>query len=104
MDTNPDLFGLFGALAVTLGAVFLCAMLYKKMVSYRPRGNHTLQVLSSLSLGSREKLILVNAGDKQLLLGVTPQQVTHLCELEISLDEPERVQEFGAVLNGWLKK
>ncbi len=41
-----------------------------------------LAVISGLSLGVREKLVLVKVGDKQLLLGVTPNRIDKLLELE----------------------
>lgn len=41
-----------------------------------------MKVISALSLGMREKLILVQVGEKQLLLGVTPGRIDNLLVLE----------------------
>lgn len=41
-----------------------------------------LSVISGISLGMREKLVLVKVGEKQLLLAVTPNRVEKLLELE----------------------
>ena len=41
-----------------------------------------LAVISGISIGMREKLVLVKVGEKQLLLGVTPGRVDKLLELE----------------------
>ncbi|MFQ3209766.1 MAG: flagellar protein FliO/FliZ, partial [Colwellia sp.] len=35
-----------------------------------------LKVVTSLSLGAKERLVVIQAGEQQLLLGVTAQQVT----------------------------
>lgn len=41
-----------------------------------------LSVVAGLSLGMREKLVLVKVGEKQLLLGVTAGRIDKLLELE----------------------
>ncbi len=41
-----------------------------------------MQVVGGLSLGMREKLVLVQVGKKQLLLAVTPGKVDNLLVLE----------------------
>lgn len=37
-----------------------------------------LKITDSLSLGSRERLVIVQAGEQQLLLGITPGQINKL--------------------------
>jgi len=41
-----------------------------------------LSVIAGLSIGMRERLVLVRVGDKQLLLGVTPGRIDKLLELD----------------------
>lgn len=41
-----------------------------------------MKALSTLNLGLKEKLVVVEVGERRLLLGVTPQQITTLAELE----------------------
>ena len=48
-------------------------------------GRH-LRVLAAMPLGARERLMLVEVGGTQLLLGVTAQQVTTLHELREPLE------------------
>ena len=43
--------------------------------------NAQLQVESLLSLGPKERVVLLQAQGRQLLLGVTAQQITMLCDL-----------------------
>jgi len=63
----------------SIGAlVFLLAK--KKARAARCRGGE-MQVQSVLSLGMKEKLILVQVDDQRLLLGVTPQQITLISHL-----------------------
>jgi flagellar protein FliO/FliZ len=64
-----------------------------------------LRVLGGLSLGARERVVLVQVGDQQLLLGVAPGRVQTLHVLEQPLSEPRRQSDpgsFGARLQAAL--
>lgn len=54
-----------------------------------------LRVLGGLSLGSRERVVLVQAGETQLLLGVAPGRVQTLHVLEEPLVPAVAQQEAG---------
>ncbi|MGR8929463.1 MAG: flagellar biosynthetic protein FliO [Gammaproteobacteria bacterium] len=56
--------------------------LLRKTGHFNFESKNQLAVLTALSLGMREKLVLVKVGEKQLLLGVTPGRVDKLLELE----------------------
>ena len=51
-----------------------------------------MKVLASLSLGGREKTVLIQVGDQQVLLGVTPQQVNKIAVF----DQPVWHEESSA--------
>lgn len=77
-DVLQWLVALLLVLAVFAGFVWLL----KKSGHLALAGKNPLSVVSGLSLGVREKLVLVNVGEKQLLLGVTPGRIDKLLELE----------------------
>ncbi|MDD2761582.1 MAG: flagellar biosynthetic protein FliO [Methylomonas sp.] len=77
-DVLQWLFGLIFVLAV----FGLCVWLLRKTGHFSIQSKSPLAVLGGLSLGMREKLVLVKVGDKQLLLGVTPGRVDKLMELD----------------------
>ncbi|AEY02418.1 hypothetical protein GU3_13325 [Oceanimonas sp. GK1] len=52
-------------------------------------GNRQLRVVTSLALGHKEKLVVVQVGEEQWLLGITPQNINRLGKLEQPLDMPE---------------
>ena len=45
------------------------------------RGERALAVVDQLALGPRERVLVLRAGERLLVLGTTPQQVSLLCEL-----------------------
>ncbi|MGZ4959783.1 MAG: flagellar biosynthetic protein FliO [Methylomonas sp.] len=70
------------ALLLVLAIFFLAAWLLKKSGGLALLGNRQLAIVAGLSLGMREKLVLVKVGEKQLLLGVTAGRIDKLLELE----------------------
>ena len=69
-------------LVIVLLIFFACVWFMRKMgaLPTNPKGN--LRVIGGISLGMREKLILVQVGEKQLVLGVTPGRIDKLLLLE----------------------
>ncbi len=65
-----------------LAVIILLAYILKKsrLVLVKVK-NAQLQVESLLSLGPKERVVLLQAQGRQLLLGVTAQQITMLCDL-----------------------
>lgn len=70
------------ALLLVLAVFFLAVWLLKKSGSLALINNRQLGIVAGLSLGMREKLVLVRVGEKQLLLGVTAGRIDKLLELE----------------------
>ena len=75
-------------LAVVLVLMFALAWLAKRMrLVPGSLGNQgAIRTLSVVSLGSREKLLLIQVGEEQLLLGVTSQQINCLHQLKKPID------------------
>ncbi|MDP5290720.1 flagellar biosynthetic protein FliO [Oceanimonas sp. CHS3-5] len=59
-------------------------------------GNRQLRVITSLALGHKEKLVVVQVGEEQWLLGITPQNINRLGKLEQPLEAPQA----GKLLTG----
>ncbi|MDA8114151.1 MAG: flagellar biosynthetic protein FliO [Acidithiobacillus sp.] len=93
---------LFSALVLVLliffGVVWLLKRLQPGLVGGQVGG---MRVVSSLSLGTRERLLLVQVGEQQLLLGVTPAGITLLHTLETTL--PDTTSNSPATFAGWLR-
>lgn len=75
---------LFG-LIVVLIAIGVTAFLLRRL-GRLPQGPGNMRVIAGLSLGARERAVLVQVGDKQLLLGVAPGRVQTLHVLDRPLE------------------
>ncbi|MCL5270868.1 MAG: flagellar biosynthetic protein FliO [bacterium] len=68
-------------LALMAGAVWI-ARRYVPQARRAGRGGTTIEILSSRALGGRKSLLLVKARDKTMLLGVSPQGIQFLTEVD----------------------
>lgn len=67
------------ALIVVLAAVLAAAWLARRMRVFSSGGSSAkLEMLGQLSLGARERAVLVRVGDSQVLIGVAPGNVRML--------------------------
>ena len=77
--------------AVILYLAYLASKLVGKRYTPGGLGKKNVQVLESISLGPNKSLLLVQAGEKTMLLGVTKERITYLSEVDrdtITLPEP----------------
>jgi len=77
-----DMLGWSGGLLLVLMIFFFCIWLVRKVAGLSAVGPGMLRVVGGLSLGVREKVVLLQVGEKQLLLGVTPGRIETLQVLE----------------------
>ena len=78
---------LLAGLILVVALILLLGWLVKRY-SGLPGQNRALRVVASLPLSARERLVLVQAGDQQLLLGVAPGRVSLLKSYDQALIEP----------------
>ncbi len=69
-------------LVIVLSIFFLLIWLLKKINTGSMTSSGQLQVIGGLSLGMREKIVVLKAGRKQLILGVSPGKIETLHVLE----------------------
>ncbi|WP_440875594.1 flagellar biosynthetic protein FliO [Thalassotalea sp. PLHSN55] len=76
-STNMDAMSMVLSLLLVLGVIVISALVLKR---FQPglKQVQGLKVVTSLHLGAKERIVVVEVGDKQLLLGVTAQQISLL--------------------------
>ena len=85
VTANTDSATMILSLLMVVVLIIACAMLLKKF-QITQQNVSALKIVTSLSLGTKERIVVVQVADKQLLLGVTAQQITILDNLEKPLD------------------
>ncbi len=75
----------FGLLVV-VGLVFFLAWLVKKMQLVQSSNNGLIKIVSAISVGQRERIALIQVGEEQLLIGLTPGRIDKLHTLQKAIE------------------
>lgn len=95
------LFQVLGSLLVVFLCLFALVFLLRRVNRVGGASASALRVLASASVGQREKVILLQAGEEQLLLGVAPGNVRMLHTLAENVELGEQggsTERFSDVL------
>lgn len=84
--TNADLVQVLAALAGVIALIVVAAWLMRRMGNLTGQRNDKLRVVAALSMGARERVVLMQVGEQQLLLGVAPGRVQTLHVLDQPLE------------------
>ena len=93
-------FGLFAVLAV----IYALAWLVKKQQGIKGYFTSHMSVVGVLPMGKNEKIVLINVGKEQLLLGVSSQQITTLHKIETPLTNEPVSHDFSKKLKEIMSK
>jgi flagellar protein FliO/FliZ len=76
-------------LLLVIGLIFMLAWLLRRVQSIGPRGAQVIKVLASQALGPRDRLVLVQVGTEQVLLGLSAGRITPLHVLKDPVHLPD---------------
>jgi flagellar protein FliO/FliZ len=79
------------SLAIVLGAIFAVAWLARRMRAIGRRPGALIEVLAETALGPKERVVLLQVGGKQLVVGVTANSINtlHVLETPVQLPAPD---------------
>lgn len=101
---GPGLLQWLLSCALVIGFILVLGWLLRKSRLVQPMTQGPMKILSSLPLGTRERLLVVKVGEQQILLGTTPGQISFLCQLEKPIDEQQLSQPFSLQLGKLLSR
>jgi flagellar protein FliO/FliZ len=93
---------------LVLGLILGIAWLLKRTGRFQMAAGGGLRILGGLSMGARERVVLLQVGETQLLVGVAPGRVQTLHVLDEPLAErrnsPAQIPGFADQLGRFLKR
>lgn len=96
------------SLLLVVGIIFAGAWFFRRYGRLHGMLNDDMKVVAGISVGQREKVIIVQAGDTQVMLGVSPGRVQALHVFDEPVIESAREGEPGgsakAGFSDYLKK
>ncbi|MDY4300200.1 flagellar biosynthetic protein FliO [Pseudomonas salmasensis] len=73
-------------LLLVIGLIFVLAWLMRRVQRIGPGNGQVIELVGSRALGPRDRLVLVQVGEEQILLGITPGRITPLHVLKTPVD------------------
>ena len=107
--TTPSLFGAVFALLLVLALIVGLGWLLKRLPGSGFRPSEGLKLVTSLNVGARERLVVVEVNGQQLLLGVTAGSINtlHVLPEPLPATSPPNLKQlpnFAQVLAQKLRK
>jgi flagellar protein FliO/FliZ len=95
----------FGSLLFVIAFILFLAWLLKRMRVPSMVNQKGLSVVRQIALGNRERIMIVQAGEEQFLVGVTAQSIQLISKLDKPLSQEEMAASpFANQLTQLLKK
>ncbi|WP_334048168.1 flagellar biosynthetic protein FliO [Alteromonas gracilis] len=86
--TNPtSVLSIFLSLLVVVGVIFALAYVMRRF-NVTAMGSNQMKVAASMVVGTKEKIMVIQVGDEQHLIGITSHNISHLSKLDKNLDIP----------------
>ncbi len=98
---------LTGGLILVVAAIFCFAWLLKRLKLTQHSQHGLLKIVAGLPLGTRDRIIVLQVGEEQLLLGLSPGRIEKLHTLATPLvdqDDQTAMTPFAEKLQGLLNR
>ena len=82
----------FGLLLV-VGLIFFLAWLLRRLQSTAVKGGQVIEIVGSRAIGPRDRLLLVQVGKEQILIGHTPGSIEALHVLAEPVQVPDNARQ-----------
>lgn len=104
-----SLMPMLGGLLLILVIIFFLAYLFKRFSNFSPASKN-IKILETQMIGTKEKLLIVRVQQQNFLIGVTPNSINQLGELDLQLDAESNQElkkdsepSFSSVLSNIVK-
>jgi len=84
--TSGSVLQMLVGLVLVIALIFIVGWLIRRISGFSVYSHAHLKVISGLHVGQKEKVLLIQVADKQILLGVTPYSIHTLHELPASIE------------------
>ncbi|MBF8745392.1 flagellar biosynthetic protein FliO [Pseudomonas putida] len=82
----------FGLLLV-VGLIFFLAWLLRRMQGAAPKGGQVIEIVGSRAIGPRDRLLLVQVGKEQILIGHSPGSIEALHVMAEPVEVPASARQ-----------
>ncbi|UAA38160.1 flagellar biosynthetic protein FliO [Paraneptunicella aestuarii] len=91
------------SLVLVIGVVLMLGYLMRRF-NVTQTGSSQMQVVASMMTGARERIVVIQVGDEQHLIGITAHNINHLTKLETPIQPDNPGAKFKSRFNQLLQK
>jgi flagellar protein FliO/FliZ len=95
LEPSSYLWQIIMSLFFILLLIFVSAWLLKRFGKINGLASSNMQILANMSVGQRERVILLEVGTEQLLIGVTASEISLLHEMKEPIDFSINKEQLG---------
>jgi len=98
---------LTGGLMLVVAVIFALAWMVKRLNLTQHSQNGLLRIVAGLTVSSKDRIVLVQVGEEQILLGLSPGRIEKLHTLADPVrieEEPGQITPFADKLNSLMSK
>lgn len=92
------------ALLAVVVLIFVVAWFMRRFTGLTGGAGKQLRIVAAISVGNRERIAVVEVGGRQILVGITSQQISSLMKLDEPLDTKREEGEFARNLQSLLRR
>ena len=81
LTSSSSILSVFLSLLVVIAIIFAIAFVMRRF-NVAQAGHGKMRVVASMMAGSKEKIMVIQVGDEQHLLGITTHNINHLAKLD----------------------
>ncbi|WP_088330191.1 flagellar biosynthetic protein FliO [Lacimicrobium sp. SS2-24] len=85
LSSPADYVSILLSLALVVALVFMLGYLMRRF-NVTHSGSAQFKLIGSMSVGTKERIMVVEVGEEQFLLGVTSQNINHLARLQTPIE------------------
>ncbi len=104
VSSAGSLFQVLMGLTLVLGLMALLAWALKRLNAGRPTGNAAIRIVGGVSVGTRERILLVEAAEQWIVVGVAPGSVNALATMPRQEAPPAAAAAPEANFPAWLRQ
>lgn len=101
--SSSKIFEVFFVLAGIIFLIFVFAFLLKKTTGFSKGHQGSIKILATTLLGHKEKVVLIQVGEQQFLIGATPNNINTLHAFEHAVSQGTAPIEPGINFRDQLK-
>ncbi len=95
--TNPtSVLSIFLSLLLVVAIIFALAYVMRRF-NVTHSSNGQLKVVASMMAGAKERIMVIEVGGEQHLVGITAQSISHLSKLENNIQSQQATDNPGAL-------